>query len=307
MAKRSKFDPTSSPTLFEMSPLEETEKPTNEVAKSRPYDLPNIYLGTSSFTADGWAGKFYPKGLKTTDYLTHYSKIFRCVEIDSTFYATPAATAVNSWRRKTPADFVFAAKVPKIITHEKVLKDCDAEFQEFRERMSLLNEKLGPMLFQFPLFSKYEFKTGEDFLQRLRSFLAKLPQSPVHQFAVEIRNQGWLDERFLDTLREHSVALALTDASFVARPWESRKPLDWITSDFLYVRWLGHRKQIETITTTWDQVVLDRTGDLKTWVSFLRNMVLDKRLRKLFAFANNHYAGFAPATIQQFYELWKDK
>lgn len=86
------------------------------------------------------------------------------------------------------------------------------------------------------------------------------------------------------------MALAWTDTSFVPKPWESKKPLDLITAEFAYVRWLGNRKQIETITTTWDRVVVDLAEDLKTWVKFLRDMVTDKRLRKIFAFANNHYA-----------------
>jgi uncharacterized protein YecE (DUF72 family) len=293
-----------------MGKLEEAQNLMADIVIPRPYDFANenLYLGTSAFTANGWAGAFYPTGMKPTEYLTHYAKTFRCVEIDSSFYATPAAATVNSWYLKTPADFIFAAKVPKTITHEKVLKDCDAEFSEFIDRMAVLNEKLGPLLLQFPWFNKYEFKTGAEFLERLRFFLKKLPQLLTCKFVVEIRNRGWLDKRFLDALREHNVALAMTDTSFVPRPWEltKKKPLDLVTSDFLYVRWLGNRKQIETVTTTWDHPIVDRTEDLKTWVKFLRDMVLDKRIRKTFAFANNHYAGFGPATVQQFWELWRD-
>jgi Protein of unknown function DUF72 len=48
-----------------------------------------ILLGTSSFTATGWQGSFYPKGLRPTDYLSYYAQHFDTVEIDSTFYATP--------------------------------------------------------------------------------------------------------------------------------------------------------------------------------------------------------------------------
>jgi uncharacterized protein YecE (DUF72 family) len=113
---------------------------------------------------------------------------------------------------------VFAAKVPQIVTHEKVLANCDQEFNEFVERMGGLKKKLGPLLLQFPHFNKYEFKTGSDFLVRLRDFLKKIPHESSPKFVVEIRNRGWLDEPFLDALREHKVALALTDASFVPRP-----------------------------------------------------------------------------------------
>lgn len=302
MPKRPKVEP-GSPTLFEMGKFEQTAEsiPPQE---PRPYSDSLLMLGTSSFTADGWSGSFYPKGMKQTDYLAHYARTFPTVEIDSTFYATPAPTTVESWYRKTPADFLFAVKVPKTITHEKVLKDCDAELEEYLETMGLLKEKLGPMLLQFPWFDKYAFKTSADFLERLRLFLGKLPKAFAGSFVVEVRNKGWIDETFLSAFREHKVALALTDTNWIPRPWEMKKPLDLVTSDFLYVRWLGHRKEIEEITTTWDHVVVDRTEDLKTWVTFLQSMVLDKRLRKIFAFANNHYQGFGPATVQQFWGLW---
>jgi len=245
--------------------------------------------------------------MKSSEYLGHYAKSFRTVEIDSSFYGTPSAATMEGWYRRTPSDFIFALKVPQIVTHQKILKDCDAEFEEFLERMTLLKEKLGPLLLQFPFFNKYDFNTGTDFLARLRLFLKKLPATFPGKFVVEIRNRTWLDERFLDALREHSVALALTDTSFVLRPWELKKPLDLITADFSYVRWLGNRKQIETVTTTWDKTIVDRTEDLANWAKFLRSLVLDKRLRKIFAFANNHYAGYGPGTVQLFWELYEKR
>ena len=72
-------------------------------------------------------------------------------------------------------------------------------------------------------------------------------------------------------------------------------------------RWLGNRKGIEEQTTTWDKTVVDRQNDLKSWVVVLRSLVEDKRIRKIFAFANNHYAGHAPATVKQFRDLWNEK
>src|SRR5437867_10066601 len=85
---------------------------------------PLILLGTSSFTATGWQGSFYPKGLRPAEYLSYYAQHFDTVEIDSTFYATPNVSVVRSWNAKTPEGFLFAAKVPEI-THKRVLKDCD--------------------------------------------------------------------------------------------------------------------------------------------------------------------------------------
>jgi len=180
-----------------------------------------------------------------------------------------------------------------LITHEKVLVDCDSEFEEFVKTMDILGPKLGPMVFQFPMFDHWKFPKQDSFLTVLIPFLKKLPTD--HKFVIEIRNKTWLDGRFADVLREHNVALALTDTSFMPRPWELNQKFDLITADFAYVRWLGDRKGIEKQTTTWDRTVIDRTSDLKNWVDLLREIVNSKKIRKLFAFANNHYA-FMPTS-----------
>jgi len=303
-ARRPKVEPTRQATLFEMGKLGEAGTRANSLKIERPYSEPGLFLGTSAFTAAGWPGSFYPVGMKPANYLTYYATRFQTVEVDSTYYRTPSASAVAGWYEKTPPDFVFAAKVPKIVTHEKLLKDCEAEFDEFAERMDILDEKLGPLLLQFPWFNKYEIQADE-FMARLRFFLNRVKDLPTVRFAVEIRNRTWLDKRFTDLLRESNVALALTDTSFMPRPWEMREKFDLVTADFLYVRWLGDRHGIEKITKLWDKTVVDRKSDLKHWVDVLKELVLNKRVRKLFAFANNHYAGHGPATAQQFLDLWK--
>jgi uncharacterized protein YecE (DUF72 family) len=295
-------------TLFSLDTPNEAAIPAlQEIA--RPFEIPGtqILLGTSSFTASGWEGSFYPKGMKSTNYLSYYAKQFRTVEIDSTFYGTPSAKTVESWYEKTPADFVFAAKVPQVVTHDKVLVDCDSEFDEFIDTMRILNEKLGPMVLQFPKFDKWVLKSSDEFCARLQSFFKRAADLNAGRFAVEVRNKDWLDARLTDLLREHNVALALTDTSFMPRPWEIRGNLDLVTADFGFVRWLGNRKGIEEQTTTWDKTVIDRQAELKTWVIVLRRLVEDKRIRKIFAFANNHYSGHAPDTVKSFWQLWNER
>ena len=260
----------------------------------------SVRVGTSAFTAAGWRGTFYPEKLKSGDYLSYYAQHFDVVEIDSTFYGTPRVSTVQSWDAKTPKGFLFAAKVPQEITHKKVLKDCDAEFKAFLTTMETLGEKLGPLLFQFGKFDKYSFKSVDDFLERLIPFLKKLPKD--RKFAVEIRNKNWLVPRFADVLRGHGVALALIDQSWMPRPWEMKDQFDLITSDFTYVRWLGNRRGIEEITKTWDKVIVDRQGDLFEWVGLLKK-VHERRIMIL-AFANNHYAGHGPGTVDVFRNLW---
>ena len=148
---------------------------------------------------------------------------------------------------------------------------------------------------------RWKFSKPEDFLAVLGPFLKKLPAD--HKFAVEIRNKTWLDARFTDLLREHKVALALTDTSFMPRPWEMKDDLDLITADFAYVRWLGDRKGIEEQTKTWDKTVIDRRDDFKNWVELFRQYV--SRNLKVFAYANNHYAGHGPATVKLVWDLYE--
>ena len=150
-------------------------------------------------------------------------------------------------------------------------------------------------------------KGPEEFRARLQSFFKRAADLKAGRFAVEVCNKDWLDSRLTDLLRDHDAALALTDTSFMPRPWEMKGALDLVTADFAYVRWLGNRKGIEEQTTTWDKTVIDRQDDLKSWVVVLRRLVEDKRIRKIFAFANNHYAGHAPATVKLFTDLWNEK
>ncbi len=264
-------------------------------------DEAEIRLGTSAFTAAGWETAFYPAGMKPAEYLSYYATKYDTLELDNTFYRTPAISTVKGWHAKTPPGFLFAAKVPQIITHEKALRDCDAEFREFLAAMDHLGEKLGPLLFQFGYFNKAAFPGVKEFLARLVPFLKKLPKG--YRFALEIRNKTWIVPEFVDALREHQVALALVDHVWMPRPKLLFAKLDPITADFAYVRWIGDRKGIEEKTKTWTELILDRRADLAEWVEVLKP--LPKRKIQILAFANNHYAGYGPGTIEQFRELWR--
>jgi uncharacterized protein YecE (DUF72 family) len=265
----------------------------------------DIRLGTSSFTATGWQGAFYPPRMKQADYLSFYSTRFDTVEVDSTFYAIPMIEAVENWARKTPTGFVFALKAPQVITHEKVLIDCDSDCEKFVQTVSFLGEKLGPIVFQFPFFNESVFDTPVQFLSRLKPFLKRLERLGKHKYAVEIRNKHWLKPRFLVLLREHNVALVLQDRSWMPGPQELFRKIDPITADFTYIRWLGDRKEIEKITMVWNKTVVDRTAELKSWVDVCQK--IQKRGISQYVYANNHYAGFAPATIEQFRQLCAEK
>jgi uncharacterized protein YecE (DUF72 family) len=241
--------------------------------------------------------------MKASEYLSFYAEHFQTVEVDSTFYACPRMETVNRWALKTPAEFIFSVKVPRTITHEKVLMDCDKEFEEFVDTMNVLHEKLGPMVFQFPFFNKNLFQTPIQFMSRLKAFLRKLPKD--YKFAVEIRNKAWLNRRFTDLLREHNVALVLQDQSYMPHPTELKEKFDPITADFTYIRWLGDRKGLEEITKSFDKTVVDRTNHLSGWVDVCQQ--IQKRGVTQYIYANNHYGGHAPATIELFRDLWYAK
>lgn len=177
-----------------------------------------ILLGTSSFTATGWLGSFYPKGTRSADFLTFYAEHFHTVEVDSTFYACPSVRTVSNWAARTPDGFIFSVKVPQAITHDKTLVDCDGDLKQFLDTMDLLGPKLGPIVFQFPLFNRGMFRDRRDSLDRLVPFLRKLPGA--FKFAIEIRNRDWLDVEFADLLRNHKMALVLQDRSWMPRPAE---------------------------------------------------------------------------------------
>jgi uncharacterized protein YecE (DUF72 family) len=264
-------------------------------------DRTSIRLGTSAFTAAGWPGTFYPEGLPEREYLSYYATLFDTVEVDSTFYRTPALSTVKGWYSRTPKGFLFAAKVPQKITHEKVLRDCEEEMTQFLKVMEALGEKMGPLLFQFGYFNKQAFNGVNEFLSRLVPFLKKLPRGC--RFAVEIRNKNWLLPQFAEALCSNGVALALVDHVWMPRPSRLFEKFDPITADFTYVRWIGDRKGIEEKTKAWNKAIVDRRGDLAEWVKVLKTV--HKRPIQILAFANNHYAGYAPATLELFRELWK--
>jgi uncharacterized protein YecE (DUF72 family) len=79
-----------------------------------------LYLGTQSWSHKDWVGVFYPEGTAPADTISEYARHFNTVEIDSTFYGIPRETTVMAWRERTPEGFVFAAKFPQVITHEKI-------------------------------------------------------------------------------------------------------------------------------------------------------------------------------------------
>jgi hypothetical protein len=100
--KRPKVEPIRNPTLVEMDKPERAPQLVTSLKVERPHSAPGLLLGTSSFTAGGWQGSFYPPGMQTRNFLSYYATQFRTVEIDSTYYGTPSASTVTNWYERTP-------------------------------------------------------------------------------------------------------------------------------------------------------------------------------------------------------------
>ncbi|MEZ5365897.1 MAG: DUF72 domain-containing protein [Bryobacterales bacterium] len=258
-----------------------------------------LRLGTCAFTAPGWPGSFYPKGLSSKDFLRFYAEEFSTVELDVTWYRTPTPEMIAAWYDKTPPRFAFAAKVPQTITHDKVLEGCGREMREFLAAMRGLREKLGPLLLQFPHFPREYFATLTQFLAVLEPFLDALPRDL--KFAVEVRNETWANQRLLDALRARNVAFAWTDRVGMIAPKQFAANVDPITADFAYIRWLGDRKGIEAITKSWDRTVVDRSADIAEWGELLTEV--RRREIAVYGYVNNHYGGHAPDTVRALLDL----
>jgi uncharacterized protein YecE (DUF72 family) len=261
----------------------------------------NLYLGTVSWSKSDWVGAFYPSNLKPAQFLEVYARTFRAVEIDSTFYRTPTRSMVSGWKDRTPNDFVFAAKIPRMITHQKVLSDCQKELSIFLKVMESLGDKLGPLLLQFPYFNKNTFASREQFDKLLRPFLDGLPKE--FRFSVEIRNKNWISWDFLELLRERSVGFTLLAQAWMPPIDTLAKALDLITGDFCYARFMGDRKELERQRQKYDTLLDDKTAEMTIWASELKKIVA--RGTKTYTFFSNYYAGYGPGSARLFADLWE--
>jgi uncharacterized protein YecE (DUF72 family) len=201
---------------------------------------------------------------------------------------------VQGWREKTPDGFGFALKVPQVITHEKVLLDCRTELNGFLTAARALEEKLLCCVLQFAYFNRSAFSSLDKFLERLDPFLEGWPDDvPV---AVEVRNKNWLTPQWFECLRRHGAVHVLADQVWMPSPWNLVQKQDVVTGPFAYVRLLGDRQAVEAVTKTLDHTVIDRGPEIHDDAQAIR--WLSDRVPVL-AFANNHFAGYAPMTVDE--------
>lgn len=192
--------------------------------------MSKVFIGTSGYIYAHWEnGVFYPLGWPKSKKLEYYCQFFKTVELNNTFYRLPEEKIFESWYKKTPKDFVFAVKVSRFITHVKRLINCKRFWQTFLKRCLKLKEKLGPLLFQFPVSFKKDSA-------RLRSFIDMLfKNSPKNlKFAFEFRNSSWCQEEIYKILENYNCAWVIVDSPFWPKVFK-------VTANFVYVRMHGSK------------------------------------------------------------------
>jgi len=183
----------------------------------------HCYVGTSGWHYDHWRERFYPHKLGKPGWLDFYARHFSTVELNNSFYRLPSEAAFANWRDVSPANFSFAVKVSRFITHIKRLKNVEEAVETFMSRAKILEEKLGPLLYQLP-----PNMHRDD--ERLESFLAILPRGLKH--VVEFRHESWLDEGVFEILRQYNTGLCVFDMPSLRCPLVA-------TADFAYIRFHG--------------------------------------------------------------------
>lgn len=241
-----------------------------------------VRLGVQGFSPKDWVGTFYPPRFSPAQFLPFYARVFDTAEVNSTFYAIPSASTVNSWAFRTPPHFLFACKMPQEITHDQRLMRVEEKLGVFLDKMRLLGQKLGPVVIQFPRSFTRRFE------ENLRAFLPLLPRDM--SFVAEFRSESWNDEEVFDLLREFDVAWCIND-------WQDLPPVVETTTDFAYLRLVGFHREFKYL----GEVQRDRSEDLATWASRIGDLAA--RVQRVYVYVNNHYAGHAPATVNQLAEL----
>jgi uncharacterized protein YecE (DUF72 family) len=224
------------------------------------------YVGTSGWHYEHWRGSFYPEKLPKAKWLEFYAGHFATVELNNSFYRLPSEAAFATWRDSTPANFTFAVKVSRFISHIKRLRDTGEAVDKFITRAKILGDKLGPLLYQLPP----SMHRNDEVLE---SFLSALPQGLKH--VIEFRHQSWLEEEVFQILHKYNTGFCVFDMPSISCPLVA-------TADFVYIRFHGS-------TGLYSSCYSDE--ELASWAKRLANLA--KNLKEIYIYFNNDAEGFA--------------
>ena len=229
-----------------------------------------LLAGTSGYSYKEWLGRFYPEKLPATAMLRYYAEHFATVEINNTFYRMPSESMLARWSEEVPKHFAFTLKAPRRITHEKRLREAEADAAEFLRRAAALGSRLGVLLFQLPPFLKKD-------VPRLRDFLGALPSDS--RVAFEFRNASWHDDEIYETLRGRGAMLCVTDTDEGDTPFVA-------TSDCGYIR---------LRRTRYDD------NDLRAWVE----RIATRPLARTYVYFMHEDEALGTRFAQRLNELWR--
>ncbi len=242
-----------------------------------PPPAASIRIGISGWRYEPWRGIFFPEDLPQRRELEFASRAFSTIEINGSFYSLQTPQSYDSWYRDTPENFVFSVKGPRYITHIRRLKEVEAPLANFfASGVFNLREKLGPFLWQFPPFFRYDPERFERFFSLLPHntadalALARRREGRMHgrarlaidrdrpmRHAIEIRHESFVDPDFIGLLRKHKIALVVADT---AGKWPY---LEDVTADFMYLRLHGDK---ELYASGYTEPALNRWADrIRAW------------------------------------------
>ena len=255
------------------------------IRRAPPPEGMGLRTGCSSWTSEAWSGRFYPAGLPGADRLRYYARRFDTVEVDATFYRDPGPGMARRWAAVTPEGFLFALKMPRDLLDPRHPAEPEA-LGRFLTTARALGRKLGPILLQFP--PSFTPRPHRRFLDAL---LDRLPPGP--RYAVELRHTGWFSEPHFGgltrRLAELGIALTWSYLTYLAVPAE-------ITTGFVYLRFIGDHTTVPA--SVHGAIRIDRTEAVRHWAGPARAALQDGR--EVYAYFNNHFAGFAPESVNLF-------
>jgi uncharacterized protein YecE (DUF72 family) len=228
-----------------------------------------IFVGTSGYSYNEWKGKFYPARISPKEMLRFYAERLPAVEINNTFYRMPKEDVLISWAAQVPGSFVFALKAPQVITHLKRLKNVDQEIDYFLRTLAILNQKLGPVLFQFPKSFKADRPALDNFLGLIPGDIS---------CAFEFRHPSWFEADILDLLRRKGCSLCLADSD--------ESVIDEIIS-----------------TAPWGYLRLRRSDYTAADLAHWQERILAQEWQKVFVFFKHEQAGKGPGMALRFRDL----
>ena len=251
-----------------------------------------LFIGTSGWVYSHWDGIFYPEDLPSKDKLKHFSKFFKTTEINYSFYHLPRPSTYQNWYNQTPADFIFAVKASRFITHIKRLSGVKEAWKQFLENALYLKEKLGPILFQFPpsfRATSENIKRLEDFLKILRgrTSIKGGSTSKNLKYAMEFRHKSWCDKKVYNLLKKYKIAWVIADSP-------SYPKAEVVTADFIYIRMHGSKLLFSSKYTKKELSSLSQK--IKKWL---------KQNLDVYVYFNNDAYGYAIENAKELLKLCK--